>query len=165
MQITTLLNKIYKFKSFVYGAVKINANFTEMEVEIHLRENGHDTLKNSRWCLLKLKELLKYNLKSVRAYLLKEDFQGFWEYVSKTWADTFLKRWINRVMRSKIEPMKKVALTIRKHKELILNWFKVPHGISTGVVEGFNNKIKVTMRKSYGFKTFKCAEIQLYHFL
>lgn len=158
---------------------KINKAIDEVRAEEHkkITASGHDTLKNSRWCLLKrkenltekqdikLKELLKYNLKSVRAYLLKEDFQGFWQYVSKAWADTFLKRWINRVMRSKIEPMKKVALTIKKHKELILNWFKAPYGISTGVVEGFNNKIKVTMRKSYGFKTFKCAEIQLYHVL
>lgn len=158
---------------------KINKAIDVVRAEEHkkITDSGQDILKNSRWCLLKrkenltekqdakLKELLKYNLKSVRAYLLKEDFQGFWEYVSKSWADTFLKRWINRVMKSKIEPMKKVALTLRRHKELILNWFKVPSGISTGIVEGFNNKIKVTMRKSYGFKTFECAEIQLYHVL
>lgn len=158
---------------------KINKAIDVVRAEEHkkITANGHDTLKNSRWALLKrkenltekqdvkLKELLKYNLKSVRAYLLKEDFQGFWGYVSKPWAATFLKRWINRVMRSKIEPMKKVALTLRRHTDLILNWFKVPSGISTGVVEGFNNKIKVTMRKSYGFKTFNCAEIQLYHVL
>lgn len=158
---------------------KINKAIDYVRAEEHkkITANGHDTLKNSRWCLLKrkenltekqdvkLKELLKYNLKSVRAYLLKEDFQGFWEYVSKAWAGIFLKRWINRVMRSKIEPMKKVASTLRRHTDLILNWFKVPSGISTGVVEGFNNKIKVTMRKSYGFKTFECAEIQLYHVL
>ena len=60
-----------------------------------LARNGQEpVLKKSRWCLLKrsenlttpqkgrLKELLRYNLKSVRAYLLKEDFQQFWEYAS-----------------------------------------------------------------------------------
>ncbi len=97
---------------------------------------AEDTLENSRWCLLKrkenltekqeikLKEILKYNLRSVRAYLLKEDFNGFWEYVSPAWAEKFLDRWCTRVMRSQIEPMKKVAKTIRAHKLLILNWFK-----------------------------------------
>jgi len=49
--------------------------------------------------------LLRYNLKTIRAYLLKEDFNGFWEYVSPAWAEKFLDRWCTRVMRSKIEPM------------------------------------------------------------
>ena len=68
-------------------------------------------------------------------------------------------------MRSKIEPMKNVAKTIRTHKELILNWFRAKKAFSCGVVEGLNNKVKVTMRKSYGFKSFKCTEIALYHVL
>ena len=112
-----------------------------------------------------MKELLTYNLKSVRAYLLKEDFQGFWDYVSAAWAGKFLNRWCTRVMRSKIEPLKKVARTIRNHRELILNWFKAKKAFSSGVVEGLNNKIKVTMRKSYGFRTFKATEIAFYHAL
>ena len=61
--------------------------------------------------------------------------------------------------------MKKEAKTIRKHKELILNWFKAKKAFSCGVVEGLNNKVKLTIRKSYGFKTFKCTEIALYHVL
>ncbi len=68
-------------------------------------------------------------------------------------------------MRSKIEPLKKQAKTLRKHRELILNWFKAKKAISAGVVEGLNNKVKVTVRKSYGFKTFRCTEIALYHAL
>lgn len=143
-----------------------------------IKENGQDPiLKDSRWCLLKrkenltekqeikLKDLLKYNLKSVRAYLLKEDFTGFWDYISPTWAGKFLDRWCTRAMRSRIDPIKKVAKSIRKHKELILNWFKAKKAFSSGIVEGLNNKVKVTMRKSYGFKTFKCTEIALYHTL
>lgn len=142
-----------------------------------LNKKGQETLKHSRWCLLKrkenltekqeikLKDLLRHNLQSVRAYLLKDDFLGLWEYVSASWAGKFLDRWIRRVMRSRIEPLKKVARTLRNHKELILNWFQAKEGISTAVVEGFNNKIKVTTRKSYGFRTFKCIEIALYHVL
>jgi transposase len=110
---------------------------------------------------VKLNDLLQYNLKSVRAYLLKEGFNGFWEYVSPGWAEKFLDRWCTRVMRSKIEPMKKEAKTIRNHKPVILNWFKAKKAFSSGVVEGLNNKAKVTKRTSYGFRTCRCAENRL----
>jgi transposase len=113
----------------------------------------------------KLTDILKYNLQSVRAYLLKEDFQQFWEYVSPAWADKFLDRWTKRVMKSRIEPMKEVARMLRNHQQLILNWFKVKNRISQGVVEGFNNKAKVTVRKSYGFRTYRVMEVALYHAL
>lgn len=132
-------------------------------------------LKGSRWCLLKkpenltenqkysLKELLQYNLQSVKAYLLKEDFQQFWKYTSPFWAEQFLDAWIKRVMYSKIDPLKKQARSIRKHKQLILNWFRAKKQFSSGIVEGFNCKAKLTMRKAYGFRTFKGLEIALYH--
>ncbi len=47
----------------------------------------------------------------------------------------------------------------------IMNWFKARGVISMGSVEGLNNKIKVVTRKSYGFRTFKAAEVELYHTL
>jgi transposase len=68
-------------------------------------------------------------------------------------------------MRSRIEPMKKVARTLRGHRELILNYFRAKKMFSSGIVEGLNNKAKVTMRKAYGFRTFRIAEIALYHCL
>ncbi|PVZ69546.1 hypothetical protein DC094_09500 [Pelagibaculum spongiae] len=108
---------------------------------------------------------MKYNLKSVRAYLLKEDFDGFWQYTSAYHAGNYLDRWCNRTMRSKIEPMKKVAKTIRNHRDLILNWFKAKKAYSSGIIEGLNTKVKLTVRKSYGFKSYKCTEIALYHSL
>lgn len=138
-------------------------------------EGYEEILKHSRWCLLKrpenltekqtvkLSELLKYNLRSVRAHLLREDFQRFWEYVSPGWAGKFLDQWCTRTMRSRIEPMKKVARTLRTHRELILNWFEAKGTISAGVVEGFNNKVKLTTRKSYGFRTYEAVETALYH--
>jgi transposase len=132
-------------------------------------------LKHSRWALLKnpenltdkqkvkLKDLLSCNLKTIRAYLLKEDFKSFWEYTSALWAGKFLDAWCTQVMRSKLEPMKKVAKTIRSHKLLILNWFKAKSEISLGAVEGQNNKAKVVIRKSYGFKKAEVLKISLYH--
>ncbi|MEX0704217.1 MAG: transposase, partial [Planctomycetales bacterium] len=68
-----------------------------------------------------------------------------------------------RALRSRIEPLKKVARTLRSHRELLLNWFRAKGTISAGVVEGMNNKVKLTMRKSYGFRTAEAIEISLYH--
>lgn len=140
-----------------------------------VEQNYEPVLTGSRWSLLKkpenltdnqkysLAELLKYNLESVKAYLLKEDFNQFWKYESPFWAGKFLDAWTRRVMYSKIEPMKKQAKSIRKHKPLILNWFKAKKQFSSGIVEGFNCKAKLTMRKAYGFRTFRGLEIALYH--
>jgi len=134
-------------------------------------------LKKSRWLLLKreenlkielrfrLRDLLRYNLKTVRAYLLKEAFQHLWDYNSPAWAGKFLDEWCRQVMRSRIEPMKKIARSLREHRELTLNYFRAQKLLSSGVVEGLNNKAKVTMRKSYGFRTFRCLELALYHSL
>ena len=68
-------------------------------------------------------------------------------------------------MRSRIDPMKKVAERLRRHRELIMNWFHAKGAISAGTVEGFNNKAKLTTRKAYGFRGFRTAEIALYHTL
>jgi len=143
-----------------------------------LKEDGYEpVLKQSRWCLLKrpenltddqtvkLAELLRYNLRSVRAHLLREDFQRFWEYASPHWAGRFLDQWCVRTMRSKLEPMKKMAKSLRNHRGLILNWFRAKGTVSSGTVEGLNNKLKLTTRKSYGFRTFEAVEIALYHTL
>ena len=138
-----------------------------------VQDGFEPVLKKTRWCVLKRKEnltgnqrirlgdILKCNLQTVRAYLLKEQFAHFWNYDSPTWAGKFLDQWIALVMRSRIEPMKKVAKTLRNHRELILNYFRAKKQFSSGVVEGLNNKVKVTMRKSYGFRTFRITEIAL----
>jgi transposase len=66
-------------------------------------------------------------------------------------------------MRSRIEPMQKVARMLRGHRELILNWFRAKKAFSSGVVEGLNAKAKVATRRAYGFKVFKTLELALYH--
>jgi transposase len=66
-------------------------------------------------------------------------------------------------MRSRLEPMKKVARMLRAHEELLLNWFRAKAEISSGAVEGLNNKIRVVTRRSYGFRTYEAMEIALYH--
>ncbi len=52
---------------------------------------------------------------------------------------------------------------LRRHRELILNWFLAEGAVSAGIVEGLNNKAKLTLRKAYGFRTAKAYEIALYH--
>jgi transposase len=141
------------------------------------REGLDPVLQKSRWLLLRrnenlgaeqhfrLRDLLRYNLKTVRAYLLKEAFQQLWDYNSPAWAGKFLDEWCRQVMRSRIEPMKKIARSLRQHHELILNYFRAQKLLSSGVVEGLNNKAKLTMRKSYGFRTFLTLELAIYHAL
>jgi transposase len=141
-----------------------------------LKGTGYEqVLKHSRWCLLKrsvnltakqvvkLAELVKYNLRSVRAHLLREEFQRFWEYASPGWAARFLDEWCTRTMRSRLKPMQDVARMLRAHRPLILNWFRARGTISAGIVEGFNNKAKLATKKAYGFRTYEAAEIALYH--
>jgi transposase len=143
-----------------------------------LKEDGYEPiLKGSRWLLLKrpenmtanptakLDDLLQYNLKSVRSHLMKEDFQRFREYTYPACAGKFLDGWCTRAMRSQIEPMKSMARTLRKKRELLLNWFHAGRTLSSGVVEGFNNKRKLINRKPYGFRTQNAYETALHHTL
>ncbi|MCU7881349.1 MAG: ISL3 family transposase [Candidatus Thiodiazotropha sp. (ex Lucinoma aequizonata)] len=143
-----------------------------------LKEKGYEPiLTKTRWLLLKrpenltakqdikLPELLQYNLKSIRSYLLKEEFQLYWQYTIPYWAGEFLEQWRTKTMRSKIEAMKRVAKMLKRHRPLLLNWFRAKKKFSSGIIEGFNTKAKVTTRKAYGFRTYHAAEIALYHTL
>jgi transposase len=98
-----------------------------------------------------------------RAWEFKEAFDHFWDYKTSWWAGAFLDSWTKRVMRSRLEPMKRVARMLRKHEGLLLNWFEAKGQVSSGVVEGLNNKIRVVTRRSYGFRTYKAMELALYH--
>src|SRR5512135_3045143 len=130
-------------RRFTYSSFHIMQAMNKAIAEVRaeearrLKRDGYEpVLKHARWCLLKrrenltrkqtvkLAELVKYNLRSVRSNLLREDFQRFWTYQYPGWARRFLREWCTRTMRSKIEPMKKVARMLRGHEELILNWFK-----------------------------------------
>lgn len=143
-----------------------------------MKADGYEpVLKHSRWALLKnpwnltatqnekLADLLKYNLRTVRAYLLKEELQHLWSYRSSYWAGAFLDRWCTRALRSRIEPMQKMARTLRSHRALLLNWFAARGEISAGPVEGFNHKAKLTFRKAHGFRSFPVAKTALLHTL
>lgn len=166
-----VLDRFHIMQKFGKAIDEIRAEETK-----RLKRDGYEpVLTKSRWCLLKrpenltdtqslrLTELLRYNLKAVRAYLLKEEFQQFWDYVSPKWAEKFLAEWTAKVMRSRLDPLKKVARTLRSHQHLILNWFKAKGQVSSGAVEGLNNQAKLVSRKSHGFRTSRIAELALLH--
>jgi transposase len=116
--------------------------------------------------MVRLQELLKPNLRTVRAYLMVEDFdQHLWDDKSPAWAGKFLDAWCSRAMRSRIEPIKKVAEMLRSHTPLILNYFRAKKQLNSGIVEGLNNKLKLVTRKSYGFLSAETLKIALYHAL
>jgi transposase len=141
-----------------------------------LARKGHQpVLKHTRWCFLKrkenqtvnqrrkLREVLRYPLRTVRAFLLKESFNCFWAYKSATWAGWFLDKWCTRAMRSRLAPMKRFAKTLRTHRALLLNWFAARGEIALGVVEGMNTNAKLAIRKARGFRTYEALETALYH--
>jgi transposase len=141
------------------------------------RRGDHVTLKHTRWCLLKrpgnlttqqagrLRGLLRMNIRTVRAYLLKEDFNHFWTYVSPTWAGKFLDRWCRAVTRSRIVPMKAKARMLQSHRDLILNYFRAKKEFSSGVVEGLNTKVKLITRRAFGYRKQETIKIALFHTL
>jgi len=143
-----------------------------------LKAKGKEpVLTHARWCVLKrpenltekqevkLKELVACNLRTIRAYLLKEDFQWFWQHDSPTKAGEFLDAWCTRTMRSRLKPMKRVAKMLRVHRELLLNWMRAKGQVDLGTVEGFNNKARVTTKRAYGFRSYDLLELALYQTL
>lgn len=167
----------------IQAKLSLAVDDTRRDEVAQLRQAGQPAyLKNSRWIWLKhrkrlkpkgrswLKDLMARNLTTVKAYLLKERFSDLWKYQSPTWAANFLKQWCNDVMRHRSLPrMKTFVKTIRAHEDLILNFFRARnagHGsFSSGIVEGFNNKAKLCIRKSYGFRSDKLREVALFHAL
>ncbi len=170
-QALNILDRFHIMRKFNVAIDEIRRD----EVKQFKANGQQNVLERKRWLLLKrpenlsekqtvrMSELLKLNLASIKGYLLREDFQRFWSYQRYDFADKFLENWVTRTLQTDLEPMKKVAKMLRKHKPLILNWFKAKKRLSSGAVEGMNLKAKLTMRKAYGFRTLKCLQIALYH--
>jgi transposase len=145
------------------------------EVKDLRTRGGQPVLTKTRWLFLRRPEnltvaqelslatVVRLNLRTVRAYLLKEDFQFFWEYLSPFWAGQFLDRWCTRAMRSQLAPMKRIARMLRVHRPLLLNWFRAKGEMSSAAVEGLNGKAKLIARTAFGFRTYRAQEVALYH--
>jgi hypothetical protein len=150
MLLARLLNACHHFPGFVYAAVRLIQATNTIEVDVRARRVS----KPHCSCCGNIAP--GYDVLAVRRF----EFIPIWGLAAK-----FLDAWCKRAMRSRIEPVKRFARTVRAHRELLLNYFKAKKQFSSGIIEGLNNKAKVTMRKEYGYMTFRIAELSLYHVL
>ena len=166
-----VLDRFHIMQKFGKALDKIRAQ----EVKRLKADGNEPVLKSSRWCFLKrkfnltrsqkgkLKDLVDMNLNTVKAYILKEQFHKFWEYKSPTWAGKFLDNWCELTEEANLEPMTKVAEMLQRHRELILNYFRAKREFNSGIVEGLNRKVNLTVRKAFGFRSFEVMQTALYH--
>ncbi len=153
----------------------LNRALDEVRREEVRRLKGEEQvdLKNTRYILLKnpwnlkpkekrrLSYQIKLNKRVFRGYFLKEDFQRFWDYVYRGWAEKHLKQWLWWASHSRLEPMKKFAKMIRRHLDGILAWTKLR--ISNGALEGMNNKVKLVSHRAFGFRNVDNYIANIFH--
>ncbi len=131
-------------------------------------------LKGTRWLLLKnpenldesraesqrLEEALQLNEPLAAAYYMKEDLRRLWNQGSKEDAEDLLADWIALAEESGVQMLKKFAKTLAAHRSGILAYYD--YRISTGPLEGTNNKIKTLQRRSYGFRDQEYFKYRIY---
>lgn len=134
---------------------------------------GKDVLKGTRWLLLKnpenldasknegarLQEALQLNAPLAMAYYMKDELRQLWQKPNKEQAERFLLDWLGRAQASGIQHLKRFAHTLSAHRSGILAWYDDP--ISTGPLEGTNNKIKTMKRQAYGFRDQEFFELKI----
>jgi len=136
--------------------------------------NNRKVIKGIRWLLLKneknlndekderrqLEQALQINKPLAEAYYLKEELGQLWLQNTKDEAEKFLTSWATRAWATTIQPLRQFVKTLLGHRTGILNWFDFQ--ISTGPLEGFNNKIKVLKRKAYGYRDMEYFALKIY---
>lgn len=135
----------------------------------------HKTLlKGTLWLLLKnpenldakrnerqrLEDALRINQPLATAYYMKEDLRQFWQQRDKREAKSFLDDWIARADQSGIRMLKSFAKTLILHRKGLLAWYDCP--ISTGPLEGTNNKIKTMQRQAYGYRDQEFFRLKIF---
>jgi len=145
----------------------MNEKLTELRRDLYRETTDllrKDVLKGSRWLLLKnpenlredrnerarLEEALSLNKPLATAYYMKEDLRLLWSLPDKATAQAHLQDWIARADASGVRILKDLAKTLTTHRAGILAYYD--HRISTGPLEGTNNKIKTLQRQAYGFR-------------
>ena len=123
-----------------------------------LLRNGNDIFDYAH--RNRLENALSLNRPLMIAYYLKEDLKEIWNQCSKQKAKAVLDEWVKQAIESKIQPLVKMASTIRAYKTYILAWYD--HCITNGTIEGINNKIKVLKRQIYGFRNEEYFTLRLY---
>jgi len=136
-----------------------------------LSAEGDEVLKGTRYNWLfhpanlgdarreTLKALLKRNLKTSRAWRHKENFEGFWDEPGRWHASGYLSTWYVMAIRSQLEPIKRVARTLKGHTERLLNYFS--HRITNAVTEGLNSRIQEIKSSARGFRNFENYRVKI----
>jgi len=154
-----------------------NEKLSELRREVHREavESQHkDVLKGTRWLLLKnpenldprkderkrLDEALQLNQPLATAYYMKEDLRRFWSQPDKTAAEKFLTDWLCRAWASGIQMLKKMANTLGSKRSGLLAYYDFR--ISSGKLEGFNNKIKTMQRQAYGYRDQEFFRLKIF---
>src|SRR6201984_2369768 len=96
--------------------------------------------------------LIQSELKTSRAWMLKESFAGFWQQEGRWHAQGYFSKWYSRARRSRLEPLKKVAKSLKNHLNTLPNYFI--HPITNAVTEGLNNRIQEIKANARGFRSF-----------
>ena len=129
-----------------------------------LAKVGTSPLTGSKWSWLKrypdgrsaeavsFRALNRLNLKTSRAWCIKENFTQFWSYSYQGAAKRFFKEWSNNAIRSRLESVKKVVKMLRRHETGLLNYSR--HRISNACAEGFNSAIQLIKANARGFRNF-----------
>jgi transposase len=154
-----------------------NEKLSELRRELYREATDQlhkHVLKGTRWLLLmnqehlndakgerqRLEEALQLNESLATAYYLKEELRLFWEQTDVLTASMFLTQWIQRAEASGIRLLQTFAKTLALHRRGLLAWYT--HPISTGPLEGTNNKIRTLTRQAYGFRDQEYFLLQLY---
>ena len=128
-----------------------------------LQAQGDDTLKSTRQLWLygmenvpaqharRFDEIKEINLETSRAWMIKEVFRGFWLSPGVKAAERYFKEWYGWAIRSRLEPVKKVARMYQAHVGNILTFFV--HRLTNGPIEGLNNKIQGLIKKAFGYRS------------
>jgi transposase len=129
-----------------------------------LRQEGDDRLKGTKQLWLycfenldeerqdRLTELQEQDLKTSRAWAIKENFRWFWDYSYAGNAKKFFDRWYGWARRSRLEPIKKVAMKLKTHLDGLLSYFR--HRVTNATAEGFNSRIQSIKSAARGFRKF-----------
>jgi transposase len=137
-------------------------------------EEQKAVLKGTRWLLLKnpqnldqrrkeaeqLKAALELNAPLAAAYYLKEDLRQLWSQRDKESAAEFLEGWIERARATGIRQLVTMSNTLSIHRQGLLAYYAVP--ISTGPLEGTNNKIKTLQRQAYGYRDQEFFRLRIF---
>ena len=123
-------------------------------------------LKNYKNLTVKQKETLeelsmsKMNIKTMRAYNIRQSFQNIYQATSQEEFVTYLNKWYFWATHSRLEPMIKAAKTVKRHWDGVVRWYESK--INNGILEGLNSVIQAAKSKARGYKTFRNYKIIVY---